>query len=83
MIQIEHLRADTPPQQEALVKPEFVSIDRLAEILDLDRKTVYGAAQRRELPGCQRIGKTYRIHLPTVLSWFQADPCAGGKKRRR
>lgn len=52
--------------------PMFVSLDTLAALLDLNRKTVYAAARRGMIPGVQRIGRAFRAHLPTVISWFSA-----------
>ena len=56
----------------------FATIDEVAELLRLERKAVYRLAQRGELPGCRRLGHSYRVHVPSVLSWFQA-----GQRRDR
>ena len=53
--------------------PEFLTVGEAAELLRLDRKTVYSMIQRRELPGARRCGRTYRIHRPTMLMSFRAD----------
>ena len=62
--------------------PEFVTIDEAAEILRLERKAVYRLAGRGELPGCQRLGRTFRVHLPSMLSWFTSGPRADRKRGR-
>jgi excisionase family DNA binding protein len=65
------------------VAGDFITIDELAVVLNLDRKTVYGMAERREFPGAQRCGRTWRVHLPTVVRWFSASSCSarrGGRK---
>jgi len=61
----------------------FATIDEIAAILRLERKAVYRLAKREELPGCRRLGGTYRIHLPTVLTWFASGPRADRSKRAR
>lgn len=53
--------------------PEFLTVDEAAELLRLDRKTVYGMATRRELPGARKMGRVYRIHRPTLEGAFGAS----------
>jgi excisionase family DNA binding protein len=80
-----------PEQQGQVVETEqphdslpfFVTVEEAAELLRLDRKTVYAMIKRGELPGARRFGRTYRIHLPTLLEWFAAGqrPARRGGKR--
>lgn len=51
---------------------EFLSIEETAEYLRLDRKTVYAMIRRGDLPGVRRCGRTFRVHRPSVISWFAA-----------
>ena len=53
--------------------PMFVSCDELADILRVNRKSIYSAAKRGEIPGVRRIGKTIRFHTASVLAWFAAS----------
>lgn len=81
---VEPLGLPAPPSASAPVpaSPQFVMIDELAEILRYERKTLYRLAKNNELPGCRRLGGTYRIHLPTVLSWFASGPRTDRKRGR-
>ncbi len=48
------------------------TVDELAEVLRLDRKAVYDAIRRGDIPGVRRIGKVYRISTAAVLHWLGA-----------
>jgi excisionase family DNA binding protein len=39
---------------------DFISVDDIAKALDTDRKTIYGAIERKEIP-CIRIGRLIRV----------------------
>src|SRR5260221_14746925 len=54
--------ARVPETFEEILKPE-----ELARLLRVNRKTVYDAIARGEIPGVRRIGGTLRIHRETVL----------------
>lgn len=59
---------------------ELLTVDELAVLLRVDRKTVYEAISRQEIPGVRRIGKkTIRISRAAVLDWIEgrATPSAG------
>jgi hypothetical protein len=62
-----------PEAQPAPENGEFCSIDDIARFIGkerIDRKTLFSAAGRGELPGVRRIGRRYIVHRPTLLSWF-------------
>jgi excisionase family DNA binding protein len=52
--------------------PPVLTVDELATLLRVDRKTVYAAISRGEIPGVRRIRKAYRIHRDTVLTWLRS-----------
>jgi excisionase family DNA binding protein len=47
------------PQGQPMTE-DFISVDDIAKALDTDRKTIYGAVERKEIP-CIRIGRLIRI----------------------
>ncbi len=47
-----------------------LTVDELATLLRCNRKTVYGAIQRGEIPGVRRLGGAIRVHRETVLRWL-------------
>ena len=50
--------------------PEVMTVDELADLLRMNRKTLYEALSRGEIPGVKRIGRAYRISRPVVLRWL-------------
>lgn len=50
--------------------PPTLTVDELATLLRMDRKTVYAAIQRGEIPGVRRIGRALRISRDAVLRWL-------------
>jgi len=50
--------------------PPILTVDELAALLRVNRKTVYEALARGEIPGARRIGGRYRILRTTVLRWL-------------
>lgn len=55
--------------------PEVLTVDEVAELLRVNRKTVYSAIQRGKLPA-RRLGTAIRISRDQVLRWL-ADGQAG------
>ena len=53
--------------------PRFISIDEAADLLRLNRKTLYDMAGRRKLPGCRKFGNRYRIDRAVLLGSFRAE----------
>jgi excisionase family DNA binding protein len=47
-----------------------LTVEELAALLRVNRKTVYDALARGEIPGARRIGATYRILRVAVLRWL-------------
>jgi len=50
--------------------PEVLTVDELAALLRLNRKTLYDAIRRGEIPGVRWVAGRYRIHRDTVLGWL-------------
>ena len=63
--------APSPDVIQAL--PEVLTVDEVAELLRVNRKTVYAAIQRREFPGARRIGATIRVSRDAVLKWLDGQ----------
>lgn len=47
-----------------------LTVDELASLLRLNRKTVYDALSRGEIPGARRVGSSYRILRAAVIEWL-------------
>ncbi|HWL86327.1 MAG TPA: helix-turn-helix domain-containing protein [Polyangiaceae bacterium] len=52
------------------LSPEILTVHELAKLLRVNRKTVYDAIARGEIPGVRRMGGVLRIHRDTVLGWL-------------
>lgn len=72
----------TPPLTvaEAAHESEVLTVEEVAALLRLDRKTVYGMVQRNEIPGARECGRAIRFHRSTVLEWLASG---SGRTRRR
>jgi excisionase family DNA binding protein len=49
-----------------------LTVDELATLLRVNRKTVYDALSRGEIPGARRVGSTYRILRAAVIDWLSS-----------
>jgi excisionase family DNA binding protein len=62
--------------------PAVLTVDELAALLRVNRKTVYDALARDAIPGARRIGKTYRILRAAVLEWLASSQDRVARSRR-
>ena len=53
--------------------PEFLKTAEVAELLRIDRKTIYEAVRRDEIPGAIRVGRVLRFRRDAVLSWLSQE----------
>jgi excisionase family DNA binding protein len=61
---------------------DVLTVDEVAALLRLNRKTVYEAIARREMPA-RRIGTAYRLSRSAVLDWLRGqDRVAGARSKR-
>jgi excisionase family DNA binding protein len=47
-----------------------LTVNELAALLRVERKTVYSLITRGDIPGARRLGKTIRISRDAVLRWL-------------
>ena len=59
-----------------------LTVDEVAVLLRLNRKTVYQALARGEIPGALRIGRSYRIARSALLAWLADGQVRGSRSRR-
>lgn len=65
------------------INTDVLTVDELASLLRLERKTVYSAIQRGEIPGVQRIGRAIRISRSAVLQWLHKGQGHDSHSRRK
>lgn len=54
--------------------PPILKAAEVATLLRINRKTLYEAVQRDEIPGAFRIGRSLRFRRDAVLMWLSAEP---------
>jgi len=57
--------------RQAVASNQVLTVDELAEVFRVDRKTIYALIRRGEIPGVRRIGRAVRVHLNTALHWLE------------
>lgn len=61
---------------------DALTVDELACLLRLNRKTVYAAVRAGEIPGVRFIGRAIRISRTTVEKWLQEGQGRVPRSRR-
>jgi excisionase family DNA binding protein len=51
--------------------PPTITVDEAAEMLDVNRNTLYDAIDRGEIGGVRRIGRLIRIHRESFMEWLR------------
>lgn len=54
--------------------PAILKADEVAGLLRINRKTLYEAVQRGDIPGAFRVGRCLRFRRDAVLTWLH-QPC--------
>jgi excisionase family DNA binding protein len=69
-------------ERAAATLPSVLTVDEVADLMRVDRKTAYAAIAAGAVPGVRRIGRCIRVSRDVLLRWLAEgdDPLA---KRRR
>ncbi len=62
---------------------QVLTVDELAALLRVNKKTIYDAIKNGEIPGVRKIGRVFRISKPKVLAWLAEGHGRVSPKRRR
>jgi excisionase family DNA binding protein len=87
-IQLEEDDDDRPtgqyrrPAVFATPEPAVISVEELAKLLRVNRKTAYEAVARGFIPGVRKIGRTIRIDRQAVLLWLRGQGRVSHSSRR-
>jgi excisionase family DNA binding protein len=49
---------------------DVLTVEEVAKLLRVERKTVYAAIARGEIPGVRRVGSLLRVSRDRVLAWL-------------
>ncbi|NPC50965.1 DNA-binding protein [Corallococcus sp. AB032C] len=63
------------PSHALNAAPDFLTVDEAAELLRVNRKTLYEAIRLGQVPGVVRLGRCVRLSRATMLS---CSPGQGG-----
>lgn len=64
-------------------KPDVLTADEVAALLRVDRKSIYAAVARGEVPGVLRLGRLIRFSREVVLRWVHEGQAASRTRRTR
>ena len=62
--------------------PTLLTVDELANLLRVNRNTLYEMVQRGEIPGVVHIGRTIRFVRDVVVEWMCSQGCVPRSTRR-
>lgn len=57
---------------------QLLTVDEAAEVLRVNRKTLYDAIKANQVPGVIRLGKVIRIGRSALLAWFSGSSSSQG-----
>jgi excisionase family DNA binding protein len=74
--------AGAPAPDAPSSAPAFLTVEEAAELLRVNRKTLYEAIRLGQVPGVARLGRILRIHRDTLLTWSPGNgsPALGDTK---
>jgi excisionase family DNA binding protein len=72
------MAASDHPSQPAI---EILTADEVAALLRVNRKTIYEAAQRGDIPHC-RLGRRLVFERGAVLAWLRQGTAIAGEHQR-
>jgi excisionase family DNA binding protein len=75
--------ANDPLAEAAPAESAVLTVDELAALLRLNRKSVYDALSRGEIPGARRVGSTYRILRAAVIDWLSSGQGRASHSKRQ
>jgi excisionase family DNA binding protein len=60
--------------------PQVLTVEEVADLLRVDRKTAYAVIAEGSVPGVRRVGRSIRISRDAVLEWLSKG---AGRERPR
>lgn len=65
------------------VLPAVLTVEGVADLMRIDRKTAYSAIAEGGIPGVRRIGRCIRVSRDELLRWLAEGQGNAPKGRRR
>jgi excisionase family DNA binding protein len=63
--------------------PPVLTVEEVADLMRIDRKTAYAAIAAGGVPGARRLGRCIRISRDVFLQWLAEGQGGPQKSRRR
>jgi excisionase family DNA binding protein len=63
--------------------PSVLTVEEVADLMRIDRKTAYAAIAEGGIPGVRRVGRCIRVSRDVLLRWLEEGEHARDKGRRR
>jgi excisionase family DNA binding protein len=61
--------------------PQVLTVEEVADLMRVDRKTAYAAIAEGDLPGVRRIGRCIRVSRDVFLRWLEQGETKHGRGR--
>jgi excisionase family DNA binding protein len=63
--------------------PQVLTVEEVAELMRVDRKTAYAAIAAGGVPGARRLGRCIRVSRDVLLAWLAEGDGAPQRRGRR
>ena len=63
--------------------PLILTVEEVADLMRIDRKTAYAAIACGEVPGVRRIGRCIRISRDVLLRWLEQGEAKSAARGRQ
>jgi excisionase family DNA binding protein len=63
--------------------PPILTVEEVADLMRIDRKTAYAAIACGEVPGVRRIGRCIRISRDVLLRWLEQGEAKSAMRGRQ
>jgi excisionase family DNA binding protein len=61
--------------------PQVLTVEEVADLMRVDRKTAYAAIAEGRVPGVRRIGRCIRVSRDVLLRWLEQGDAKQGRGR--
>ena len=63
--------------------PSVLTVEEVAELMRIDRKTAYAAVAEGDLPGVRRVGRCIRVSRDVLLQWLSMEKPSSMERSKR
>ncbi len=66
-------------EQGGCALPQVLTVEEVADLMRVDRKTAYAAIAAGGVPGVRRIGRCIRVSRDVLLRWLEQGEAKQGR----